>query len=225
MDFTAAINQLMTEVDRIGTVDVATAVRRSLLSNFIIDEFQDIWRDNGEPWPFKDTSGTVTIPATIGKVILPADWSEFGVYGGVYLRTTGERIDPKSPQEIRDKQRKLNHIEAAPECYAIFGMDPATFRLYIQTAKSNVDVILDLDYMPVPPTLDEGANVNNLKRLPEEYHQSVLMNRVKARAYESRGDETANVYRAIGMRGMSRMRSTLRPGKEGIQQLNTFSGR
>lgn len=222
MDFSEAITEVMEKVDHLPPVDSQTGTRRSLLGDFLKMEYGEAWRDNGQPWHFKDVDTTVTIPVGDAKVLLPADWSEFGVYGGVYRTTDGKRIDFVNPQEMRDLKRRPGISQSFPSCYSIYGQDAVTYRSYIQIPPNGEQVQLYLAYAIIPPTLDESANKNNLKRFPEEYHEGVLINALKARAYESRGDQTWKIYQALRDRSMKNMRATLRKGKEGDFQLKGF---
>lgn len=224
MLFSDLIDQVAGKVDRSGPVDSSNAVRRSLLRDFGVEIFGQTWRDNGNPWSFKQARGSVTIPINDRKVLLPADFSEFGNWGGVYPRPLGTRIEPEDFQVIRDKQFKQGYVETTPTSYAVFEMDTGTKREYLQTAFLSAACTLDIAYSLPPPTLDEGANDANLKLIPEEFHQTVLVPGVKARAYESRGDATWKIYEAMYQRGLNQMRATKRPRKEGNSQLKNFFG-
>lgn len=189
MNVTEIIDQVLARDDNISETAADNTTRRQRLLEYLREVVAEVWwrRD----WTFKKTRATITVPAGVGYVTLPADFASFGNYGGVYIpsgaRGDGRKLQMVSESVITDL-RESSATSSPPEVFAIFGQDPTTFVQYLQIPPNGGDQPLNIWYQPNQPTIDEAANVNAVRKIPEKYHQIVLVPGLRQKARESKGD-------------------------------------
>lgn len=177
---------------------------------------------------WRRASATVVIGANVGFGLLPATFQAVGDRrnGGVWLVSTGDRLDPIAEHEMREiKEVPGGGLTAEPEEYSIYGQDPTTYVPLIHIPMNSVALSLKVAFESVKPTLtDGGANDNDLQRIPVQYHQSCVILLMRERAKERRGDRGANFESAVE-RALRFIRRQERPGSDGPAQMPSFFGR
>lgn len=190
MNVTQIIDQVLERTDNIVGSPADYLQRRQRLLEALRETADEIWwmRD----WTWRSKRDVVTIPVGQGFVEMPADWSSFGNYGGVYQTVAGggdgKKLDLVVESEIRD-DRERDIRTTNPLKFAIFGQDAASYLSLLQTQINDAQVELAVWYQMNVPELDETTNVNNIKRIPEKYHQRVIVPGVRYRSRESKGDD------------------------------------
>jgi len=190
VNVTEIIDQVIARDDNISEVSADNDQRRQRHLEYLREVVAEVWwrRD----WTFKKTRATVTIPAGQGYGSVPPDFSSLGNFGGVYYPIGGLSDGRKLemvPESVIVEYREVNYTASGPpEIFALFGQDPITYLQYIQIPINAAEVTLTVWYQPNPPTIDESANVENIKKIPEKYHQLVVVPGLRAKARESKGD-------------------------------------
>lgn len=226
MNVTEIISQVLARDDNISPTDADNATRRQRLLEYLREVESEVWwrRD----WTFKKKRDTVTVPSGQGYESLPADFASFGMYGGVYLPRGGSgdgaRLELK-PESVITDLREANFSTGQPTIFAIFGQDPTTFIQRIQIPNNPGDVTLVIWYQPNPPTIDEAANVNAIKAIPEKYHQLVLVPGLRAKARESKGDARWQAEVMNYEKGITWMQTEENRFQGEFRQLPSFFGR
>jgi len=227
VNVTEIIDQVLARDDNISPTDADNAVRRQRLLEYLREVEAEVWwrRD----WTWKKTRGTVTIPAGQGYGTLPADFASLGMYGGVYLPRSGgtgdgSRLELK-PESVITDLRESGYSGSQPSVFALFGQDPTTYLQYLQIPNNSGEVTLAIWYQPNPPTIDEAANVNAIKRIPEKYHQLVLVPGLRSKARESKGDATWQTAVANYEKGFIWMQTEENRFQGEYRQLPSFFGR
>ncbi len=227
MNVTEIISQVLARDDNISETDADNATRRTRLLEYLREIVAEVWwrRD----WTWKKTRATVTVPSGQGYVSLPADFASFGMYGGVYRPTGGAGGDgvklEMKPESVITDLRESGYSTGTPTIFAIFGQDPTTYLQYIQIPNNPGDVPLVLWYQPNPPTIDEAANVENIKKIPEKYHQLVVVPGLRAKARESKGDAMWQKALADYEKGLVWMQAEENRFQGEYRQLPSFFGR
>lgn len=188
MNVTEAIDQVLRRTDNVTESEADYADRRQRLLEYLREVFEEIWWLND--FQFRRQSSSVTMTVGTGRVAVPS--RSLGTYGGIYLNKAahalGRQLEEVPEQVIFDLQAS-NYTTSEPEQFAFSGFTGAPDYLpYIITAINSKAVTFDVHYLLDPPTLDEGTNVENLKLLPEKYHQTVLIPGLRAKARESTAD-------------------------------------
>jgi len=227
VNVTEIIDQVLARDDNIVATDADNSTRRTRLLEYLREVEAEVWwrRD----WTWKKKRATVTIPAGQGYVTLPADFSSMGLYGGVYLPRGGGGADGTKlemvPESVITDLRESNSSNSLPSEYALFGQDPTTFLQYIQIATNSGAVTLAIWYQPNPPDIDEAANVNAIKAIPEKYHQLVVVPGLRAKAREAKGDAMWQKAVADYEKGFVWMQSEENRFQGEYRQLPSFFGR
>lgn len=188
MDVTEIISQVLGRDDNISAAAADNTTRRTRLLEYLREVEAEVWwrRD----WTWKKKRGTVSIPAGVGYTTVPTDFASLGNFGGVYHPSggqgDGEKLDLK-PESLIIELREGGSNSGPPRIFALFGQDPTTYLQLIQIP-TTAAADLVIWYQPNPPTIDETANVNAIKAIPEKYHQLVLVPGLRMKARESKGD-------------------------------------
>lgn len=218
MTVTSFVDRILAYYENVGAADGNNTDRRQRILNWLQGVVETVWY--ARPWPWKRTSANVTM--TNGTGDLPADFGDFGKFGGVYLPSTGQRLDLVDEQTIRDqRERPGAGATDTPKEVSVFGID-ASFLQQLQTV--SFSGTLKVVYERVPPTLDEAANVAQLQQIPVQFHQSALIPAVAELAKQSKGDATAQPDVAL-QRAIAIIARGQRPGTDGINQLPSVFGR
>jgi hypothetical protein len=195
VNVTEILDQIMRRSDRIGSPTADYADRRQLHLDFLREIVDDVWyfRD----WPWKRTTENIVVPDGIGFVAMPANYSSMGKYGSIYRlidsSNTGNPLEERPEGDIFDL-RQTEFITDDPRIFCFSGQDtdvasPTLGRPYFQIPWNKGDLTFAVWYQMLTPTLDESANVENLKLIPEKYHQSVIVHGMRYKAIESKGDD------------------------------------
>lgn len=184
MNVTQAIDQVLQRTENVGVPTADYVQRRLRLLEYLHEVRDELWwlRD----WVWKRRESSVTVPAGAAKVVLPTDFGSIGVFGGCYL-PDGTKLRLVPEYEIDDGRTGGERTDT-PGIWALYDMDTATGRQYLQIPQNDGAVELLLKYNARPPDLDEGSNVNNLRLIPEDFHQLVVIPGLRMKARESTGD-------------------------------------
>lgn len=188
MNVTEILDEVKQHTDNIMGSPADYTDRRARLLVYLRETVDDLWwlRD----WPWRMKRSTVTF--TNGEGIVPVDFHDWGHDGALY-NNENDAMDVADQRTVMDL-RERNYQTATPRLYSMFGLDDSgmapTYRKLIQIPYG-ASLTLPIYYLSLPPTLDEGANVNAIKRVPEQYHRSVIVPGVRYRAERSKSDARA----------------------------------
>lgn len=221
MNVTQAITQVLARTDNVPPTAAENATRRERLLEYLIEEFEDLYDDD---WKFRRRSATVTASAGNGYGLLPTDFGALGKFGSVWLQRGGLDIHQleEEPESYIDQLRRAGGETDDPHVFSIFGQDDTTFQLKLQIPKNTSALSFSIYYLRAAPTLDESANVDNLKYIPVRWHQAVLIPRLRARAREAKGDVRWKNDERKADRNMVKMKGELMRDQGRFRQLNSF---
>lgn len=205
MNVTEIIDEVLQRTDNIRGAPADYADRRTRLLVYLREVQDELWwlRD----WPWRMKRSTVTFPANVGYVTVPADFHDWGHDGTLY----GVDHDPLDvvPERVILDMRERGFTTATPDRYAIFGMDDSgmapTYRKLIQIPTNTIALTLGIWYMSTPPTLDEAANVEAINRIPAQYHRRVVVPGVRYKAERSKSDARAEMTKGEYEEGKASM--------------------
>lgn len=226
MTVTEFIDEIVGYSDNVNPAGADYADRRQRILFWLKREAAQVYYSREWPWALTETSPDVSIPASQGYGLLPADFLAITKWGHVYDMTQdGLELEPAPEPDVTDLLA-MNHKVANSKIYAIFGIDSSNpprkkiWRPYSDTAQT-----LKLFYHPTLPTLDESAGVNNLNRaIPQEFQETVLIPGVAARAKRSKSDARWKDDWAERADGLSKMIKKARRFQGGMQRLPSFFG-
>lgn len=217
MTASALIDLIIAYTDNVSATDADNATRRLRLLQYAQEVFENVW--NYREWRFKLTSANVTVLAGGQNVVVPANFLDFGEQGGVY-DSIGRKLVEKTPQQILE-WRELGIGAGSPSyTWAIFDYDATTGQalFQIQTPVTS-NTTFKLWYNRLAPTLGDSTtpSISNLHFIPAQYHNSVLLNGVAAKARKIKGDtrDWENAYQ----RGLVDMVVRERSHKTALQQM------
>lgn len=226
-----AIDEIADFVDNTGTSQADQTERRRRHLKTLIERVRYI--RSVRDWDFVRSYSTVAIAAAAGFGYLPTDFLAIGKFGGVYdLGNSGKVLD-WVPESMILEARVSQASPSVLACYSIFGLaiptPPGTGapQRQIQIPPNASAVSLGVAYNTKPVTLDETL-ANNSKlvlAIPEEYHDTVLIPAIKAKARESLGDARWRNAEDDFKMGLKNMLRTCRRGQGTISQLPSFFGR
>jgi len=223
VDATQAISQVLAYTDHINPTDADYADRRVMLRYLLQELLGEVVTDC--EWTFLRTGAQKTVSAGLGYVNLDANFGQLGDYGSVHLASNldGEPLDHVTEDVIRNIWARGDRTNT-PRCFSIFGEDPTTFvkRMNFPINDQSYDVVID--YLKGTPTIDESSNVNNLKIIPEEFHQQVIIPGLRAKSLEGKGDTRWQNAEARYREGMKKMRAKFRRRQGTVTQLPSFFG-
>jgi hypothetical protein len=201
MTSAAMIDQLLNYFDQISATDADNATRRVMVLEWlqeVVDEFC-----HERPWRWLYTTTTVTVPDGQGYIALPSDFQEFGPYGGVY-DSQGRNLLELSPQAIQDYRTSVSTGIAFPGGFAVFMADNGVQRF--QIPENSGAQTFTIWYKKTPPTCADStnANTNGLNYIPTQYHYSVILAGLKAKAARSKADARAPELEMMFQRGKDR---------------------
>lgn len=221
MDVVAAIDQILARTDNVSPADADYTDRRTRCLEYLREIQTEVWFY--DQWRFRRRSAAVAFTANDPSSDLPTDFLDIGPYGSV-TRADGVKLD-WVPEHRIILSRKSGHTTATPEVYSIFGQSTTTpFPQQLQVEMPSSAFSLDLEYEAVPPTLDETTNTNNLKKIPESYHQLVIIPGVRYKMLASKGDGRAAQHLQEYQRGLAYMKRVERRGKDTLNRCPSFFG-
>lgn len=225
MDADAIIDQTMTYEENVGAADSNNTSRRARHLDYLIEAFTWAW--TAREWPWRRRSSTATVAASTGYGPMPTDFSSIGDWGGVYHPTTNELLDWVDPQELLQIRRDQNGSTTdRPEVYSIFDQETAApFELRLQIPTNTSQLVFPVDYLAAIPTIDESSNKTNTNRIPDQYHRSVLIPRMRFLIRDSHGQSDAAAWETLSEKGLRQMqREVLPPGSAHTQRLPSYFG-
>lgn len=225
MTVVAYITQILGREWNISALDSDNLERRARALEFLVQLAERIWF--ARAWPWRRSVSSVTILQNLSEANLPLDFLSIGDkrYGGVWLASTGDPLEPIPEWRLRDIRENPNgSTETNPEVYSVFGQDPTTYQYKIQVPLPATSAYnLRVAYETIPPTLDESSNSANLNKIPAHYHQSCLIPPGRAFARRAFGAQDVDVDAEID-KAIKRMGDAERPGTDGPAQLPEFYG-
>ena len=225
MDYSQAIDQLVAYVDNQPGVDGNSSLRRVRHGYNLLTVFA--WVYLSRDWWFRKAAPTLTVPANDGDAPMPSSFMEFGYKGGVYLNTTGHRLKYVSPQEMSDiRSGPSAPTTDMPPVYTIDFQDPTSKLPLFRIPLNLSDLTFTLWSEKDVPTLDESTNKDNLKVIPERWHQLVLIPGARAMAQYDKADPRSQSFQAdpTFAAGYRLMCITELRGKETPKQFPSFFG-
>ena len=226
---TQAIDEIVDFTDNTGTSQTDQSERRRRHLQMLKDRVDYIryYRD----WDFIRSYTSVAIAAAAGFGYLPTDFLAIGKYGGVYdLLSSGRALD-WVPESVILEARVSSTSPSSLAVYSIFGLaiptPPGTGapQRQIQIPPNATAASLGVAYNTKAPTLDESTNNANLVlAVPEEYHQTVLIPAIRAKARESLGDARWRNAEGDFKEGLKVMLRTCRRSQGTMQRLPSFFG-
>ena len=213
------IDKALSQGDNIPESDAAYVQRRRRALEFLREVVSEVWWSGEFTW--KRREAPLTVPANAGQVVAPADYDDLGPYGDLYLMIGGIQqlppLEERPESEIQDA-RSGNAPTTTPGIFAIFGQDAATFRDLIQLPINSVALSMRLAYMKTPPDLKDAGDPDEtpgapltaanaaLQEIPARFHVNVLLNGVKAKLRESKGDARWKKYSADYGAGLAQLK-------------------
>jgi hypothetical protein len=200
-------DEILSYTDNVDPGDSDNADRAARIVEYIRAVVADI--TFRRPWRYRQTRSSL-LTLSSGSASLPADFIEFGPYGGVYHGTTGERLEEVDEQQIQEIRQRGGDNQ---RFVAVFGQDSTTGYQLVQMA-TTAALTLYVWYARGVPTLDTTTNNDKLKvAVPAQYHQLVILPGVQAKAQRSKGDARVREYLQNyedGIRAMQRNEKRLR---------------
>lgn len=195
------IDQILNYFDQISATDADNATRRIMVLEWLQEVVDQFWHER--PWRWAYATTTVTVPDGQGYVALPSDFQEFGPYGGVY-DSQGRNLLEVNPQSIQDYRTAASSPIAFPGGFGVFMADNGVQRF--QIPENSGDQTFTIWYKKTPPTcLDStNASTNGMNYIPSQYHYSVILAGVKAKAARSKADQRTGEWEALFQRGLNR---------------------
>jgi hypothetical protein len=224
MNVTEFITQIVGRNDNSQPLDADYSNRRTRALEYLTEEYEFLW--TAREWPFRRAIAAVTVPALTGAASLPSDFQNIGRRGRVFNTATGAPLTWVSESALLDLGNATTGFSVGlPRFYSIFGYDTDFVRI-INIENNTDEVILGVAYNKKPPTLDEDVTggLNNLKAIPEEYHQSVLIPAVRSLAAFHRGDSSWEAHDQKRMRGLNAMIKAERQPQDTLGQFPSFFG-
>lgn len=218
MTTAALIDAVISYTDNSSSSDGDNALRRLRMLQWCQERFEEIWYFR--QWPFRARTGTVTVAAAANSGDLPSDFAEIGDQGGVYDGVIP--LTEISQQQLVTERQSGNRMLSS-YVYAIFDYNSSTLRKKIQTLTLGATTAFDLNYLSAAPTLaDSTGATNNLDDIPVQYHQTVILPAVVARARMSIGDDRD--FENNFMRGLAHMVAQERGRKNIVRRLPLSRG-
>jgi hypothetical protein len=213
--------QILGHVDNVSPTDAAYADRESRVNEWLVEVSNDLWIRRA--WPWRRTSTSLTVTSALAYKELPLTFGTLGHSGGVYLTSTGERMEPVSEQELMELRRAPAGSTSTPDVYSIFGYTDggagtSQQRLQLPPLAGNVDVVVDYE-VSAPADITAALTV-----WPAQYHQSVLIPFVRGKALDSKGDGRGEKWTAAGEKAYLRMAIDQRKRKESPRVMRSFFG-
>lgn len=219
----ALLDEVLEDSNLIDPNDAEYEPERERCLRALIRVWRKVWTDR--PWWFVFSQGSVTIPDAQGYVALPSDFGEFTIHGGAFRSLDGCPMVPRSESYIEGLKNIPGVRVANPLEYAVYGQDSSTKAPRIQTALNSGAAVVKLIYRMRPPTLDETSNSANVLKVPETWHDAVVIPMTKAEIRAPKADALWKKYNEDAMAGLKKMRCEVRSRREGGDQMPSFGGR
>lgn len=218
MTTSALIDLILNYTDNTVSSDTDNTARRARLLQYAQEVFEEVWY--WRQWPFRARSGTVAVTATNNAGDLPADFADFGDKGGIYSGTI--ELEEISEEEMV-AERQSGSLAFGPYICAVFGFNTTTLRKQLQVLTQPANITYTINYLAVAPTLvDATNNTNKLDNMPDQYHQTVILPGVAAKARVSIGD--GRDFKDDYLRGLSNMVGRERPRKTVVRRMPLARG-
>jgi hypothetical protein len=222
MNVTAAIDQVVARTANLGSADAGYANLRTMILEFLTQEFEWYW--TARQWKRRRASTTVTVTSGSGE--LPTNFSSLGTEGGVWNTNTGRELREISEDELRLINLQPGYSVSDPRYFTIYGLNTSDFTYEIHVETNSSALSLTVAYNIIPPTLDEDTGVDNLKYIPEHFHQSVVIPAVRSHMLWKKGEQSWEDHEKQRLRGLDHMiREERRRQGSGRQFPSFFGGR
>jgi hypothetical protein len=199
METNDLIDRIVNYYENTSVTDAYNDRRRKRILEWTQEVVDDFW--HYRPWSWRMATTTVTVSANATSAALPADFGEISPRGGVY-DSSGNRLEEVSAKQIQDAIAET--VVGVPRIFAIFTATAGVRNIMVPKVGSS-SAALTIYYAKIPPTLaDLTGATNNLDDIPPDYHFSVILPGVKAKAARSHGDARANELEGIYQRGLNR---------------------
>jgi hypothetical protein len=222
------------EGDNVPPASADYTLRRRKALAFLRELLDEVWwmRD----WPRRRRTGTVTVGAGDAFAAVPADFQSLGPGGGLWHPTSGAVLAEVAESVIFDR-RSGGSTTDAPDVFAIFDVDPATYRPRLQFPPNTAELTFTIRYQALPPRILDPGDPNSgiepgdeedmaIGAIGAEYHQSVLAPGLAARLREQKGDsrwQYLNGRFETGKAGM--LKEEARAQSDRVRQMPSFFGR
>lgn len=197
MEANDLIDRVVNYYENTSVTDAYNTRRRARILEWAQEVVDDFW--HYRPWSWRMATTTVSVTGSSTTAALPSNFGEFSPRGGVY-RSDGTKLVEVSAQEVQELIAA--GVTRLLDRFAVATATTGVRNLMFPTASADT---LTIYYMKVPPTLaDLTGTTNNLDDIPPDYHFSVVLAGVKAKAARSHGDNRAPELEGIYLRGLSR---------------------
>ena len=184
MTDTELIDAVMNFTDQIDPTDADAASRRLRIAQWLREVAHEIWHLRDFDWKLQETT-TLTYPSGSVAVDLPADFDHVPEQGGLYnSRTRLQEI----PARIMTTYLANAQPTSAPLVYSVLWRNPNTSRRQLQLPPVSGTIALKLYYALTPPPFALEADNDLEAWFPIQYHQTVFLPGVIAKARRSKGD-------------------------------------
>lgn len=207
---------VLTYTDNVDPTDGDYAARRARIHQYQQEVVDEVW--NFRDWTFKQRSATVTGLTGNNFILLPYFLAELGDLGGIFKGTIEyQEVDPTTLIRCRS-------LGVVDFIFSIFSQATTSGDAWVRKAQFvetfTANTNLTLHYSAGPPLLidtlgDESSK--SLRLIPEQYHNTVILPGVIAKANTSKGDTRDFMQQYI--RGLNLMVLRERPRKTMIQRI------
>jgi hypothetical protein len=151
-------------------------------------------------WTWRIGHGDVTI-ATTGFGDAPSGFGTFGKHGTLSYATKRYELDWMEPQELMLRRTVETSSTSRPRWYTEAEIDDGVKQIFVHP-KPSAQVVLQAVYDKAFAAITDTDTASGTGQFPEDYHETVLLEGVKADLYEKAGDGRQGVAEAAFMRGM-----------------------
>lgn len=214
-----AIDQIIQGVYRLPLLDADNADRRARVLEWLQEIAERYWY--ARPWAWRrGVSDPFTLVA--GVLEVPSDFQAVGETrrGGVWVKSTGYRLEPVPEETMRDLLNRPGGINSSdPTAYSIYGLGASDGLLNL-VCNTSANTPLILAYEKAPPTIADSASDTGLVQIPGAYHQSAVMPALRAYARQRNGDDVDPEL--FIQRGIALMAKAERPDADTPKQAPSF---
>lgn len=148
------------------------------------------------PWPWSFGDGTVSISANASSGQVPTTFGWAGPYMKVYVSSAQHQLRYMAPGALKESLEMYTGTANRPTHYTLSGIGADNRLLLHVYPKASTSLTIQLrDFKRKPPTLiDEvvdagGDNGEELKEIPEQYHETLLFDYAVKRLMRDEGDD------------------------------------
>jgi len=191
------IDEVIAYYDNVSSADAENAQRRLQALHFAQRATDDFCRRSEWSWLWR--FDTIAIGAGESEIAIPADFSRFGVHGGLFDSTTGTKLREVQLQELEQLRVTGNATLETELCFALGGFDAVTtFCRMVQFPTAGGGMSPRIVYQAIPPVMadnDGTLALCGLEPIPVEYHRPVILAGAVWLSRRSLSDERASEFR------------------------------